>query len=530
MSLLSKSPRGVRWWPALLILLGASGVLLWNWLVREAQRQDRYLASGAILIATVVLLLVWVTFLSRLRAALRSTVLALALLTAIAVPVLFRITGVTGDLLPIVEWRWQKPEVAGRNITAISDKVPSEASALPVTNEFPQALGPARNGVIPNVTLATNWGVNPPRELWRRPLGAAWSGFATAGGVAVTLEQTGSDERVTAFSLSSGAPLWSTAFPARYATTIAGEGPRTTPTITEGRVVTLGATGVLTCQDLRNGKVLWRTNVLEASQAGIPDWGLSGSPLVHGGLVIVHPGGGKDRSLVAHRLEDGAFVWGAGDGHAGYSSPVLFTFDGVDQVLIFHSSGVTAHAPDDGKVLWSHPWPKGHPHVSVPVAAGENRLLISSGYGTGTELVEVTHDNGTWAARRVWKTNRLRSKFSNLIVHGEFLYGLDDGIMACLELKSGALVWKDGRYGHGQLLLVGDLLLLTAEKGDVVLVEPNPAGLQEVARLEIFSAKQWNPPALAGDLLLVRTAEEGACYRLPLRDAKPLIEGLPQRE
>jgi outer membrane protein assembly factor BamB len=155
----------------------------------------------------------------------------------------------------------------------------------------------------------------------------------------------------------------------------------------------------------------------------------------------------------------------------------------------------------------------------MPIALPGDRVLISSGYGTGAELVKITKGD-TWSATRLWKSNRLKSKFANLIFYDGYIYGLDDGILVCLDPVDGSLKWKEGRYGHGQMILVDDVILVMTEPGDVVLIEPSSLGHRELTRMSAFNGKTWNPPALAGDLLLVRNDKEAACYRLPLRKSK----------
>ena len=156
--------------------------------------------------------------------------------------------------------------------------------------------------------------------------------------------------------------------------------------------------------------------------------------------------------------------------------------------------------------------------MSTPIRVGGSDVILSSGYGTGAGRVSVKQNAaGQWEATPVWRSNRMKAKFTNLIVHRGFLYGLDDGILACLDVETGMLRWKDGKYGHGQVLLVGDLLLLLAESGEIVLVDPNPEGLRELSRFEVLQGKTWNPPAVAGELLVVRNDKEAACYRLPVR-------------
>src|SRR5207245_4055931 len=164
------------------------------------------------------------------------------------------------------------------------------------------------------------------------------------------------------------------------------------------------------------------------------EWGMSGSPLVFDDLVVVSAGGKNDRSLVAYRATTGEFVWGRGQDGAGYSSPCLTMLAGVRQILIFNSRGVSSHETSDGTILWRHPWRGGHPHVAVPVILPDDRVLVSSGYGVGSELLKITKDaEGKLTAKQIWKSNRLKAKFTNVIYKDGFIYGLDDGIMACID-------------------------------------------------------------------------------------------------
>jgi outer membrane protein assembly factor BamB len=188
---------------------------------------------------------------------------------------------------------------------------------------------------------------------------------------------------------------------------------------------------------------------------------------------------------------------------------------GIRQVLAFNSRKITAHEASSGKVLWEHSWGVGQPQVAVPVAVAANRILFSSGYGVGSELLEVNAAVGDrLVVTRVWQSRKMKAKFSNLFTHEGFLYGLDDGVLACLDLNDGSQKWKEGRYGHGQGLWVRDLLLLMAENGELVLLRPAPAFPNELHRFKVFSSKTWNPIALAGDLLLVRNDQEAAALRL----------------
>lgn len=505
------SPRP-RWWLLLVILAAGAVACFVLWFVPHRSRQHFNLNIARVILFTLGALLVWLFVFSRLRWRVRWVVAACGIAVAGLPAAAFRIRGVDGDLVPILEFRWAHRDLA--KPAATDGNIP--ANRLPGAADFPQFLGPNRNGVLAGPRLATNWTARPPAQLWRQPVGAAWSGFVVAGATAITQEQRGSDEVVVAYDLATGRALWSHADPVRYFTTLAGEGPRATPAIAGQRVIALGATGVLNCLDLATGRLLWTKDILKEHGGGLPDWGVSGSPLVFDDLVVVNPGGGDNRSVVAYQLADGALRWTAGRRGASYSSPLVTTIAGVRQVLLFGGT-LAGHDAASGDVLWEFRWPGGHPHIAMPVRVTESDWILSSGYGTGSARVSVARDGaGKWSAKQVWRTNRLKSKFANPVLHRGHVYGLDDGILACLDAETGGLRWKDGKYGHGQVLLVGELLLVMAESGEVVLLDPRPDGLRELARLAALAGKTWNPPALAGEYLLVRNDSEAACFRLPV--------------
>ena len=255
-----------------------------------------------------MLLIAWLAFASRLPRRTRLVGVALALGALALVPAFFRIRGVTGDLRPIVEPRFgraaalpepappppaanaprppfrppRRPASSPRSrrhraaAAAAGSAAPSPVADVPVAPDlpaFPQFLGPTRDAVLSGPRLARDWTKRPPRRLWRQPLGQGWSGFAIAGGIAVTQEQRGDEERVVAYDAGSGRPLWSHADRARYETVIAGVGPRATPTIDGRRVYAMGATGILNALDLASGKRLWSRDVVRETDAVIPELG-----------------------------------------------------------------------------------------------------------------------------------------------------------------------------------------------------------------------------------------------------------------
>jgi len=452
-----------------------------------------------------------------------------------------RIERVSGDLVPEFAFRWNPsrdrllpqhrsdtPAQQG-DVTAAA---PWQASSV----DFPRFLGPAGTCGIDSLVLDSGWDARPPRLLWRRPIGGGWSGFATCGDHAVTLEQRGDDEIVSCCSVVTGGPEWAVAVKTRHETVLGGVGPRSTPTIHDGVVYTHGATGWLHAIDGATGRVLWKKDVLAelgidaAAQALVVSWGRAGSPLVTADLVIVPAGGPRTRraaqdpeflSLVAFDRATGQRRWIAGDEQISYVSPQLVTWGGREMIVSVNESHVAGYDPADGHEIWEHPW-LGHSNsdasCSQAVPFADRRLFLSKGYGIGAAVFEIEKsDAEPWTLREVWRNGSLlKTKFTNVAIHDGHAYGLSDGILECVRLDDGVRRWKAGRYGQGQVLRVGQLLLVQAESGEVVLVDASPEKHVVRGRLAAIDGQTWNNLCLSGSRLLVRNAEEAAGYELPV--------------
>lgn len=436
---------------------------------------------------------------------------------------LVRVTGVSGEMLPRFAWRWsESPAAAPERRAAIELAPPGPA-------DFPGFLGARRDNAVPGARLARDWSAAPPRLRWRAPIGAGWSAFAVAGGWAFTLEQDAGGQRVSARALADGEVGWSVGLDRPFEHVLGGDGPRATPAVVlgegDGRVVALSARGRLACLAARDGELLWahelgtEHGLAEAEERERAQYGRASSPLVAGELVIVPAGG--EAGLVAYELESGALRWRGPPRGYSYASPTLATLGGVAQVLAVNEATLSGHALADGRLLWEHPWPgnsSGDANVSQAWPLADERVLVSKGYGGGALMLALEPGaDGALVARELWHAPRtLRTKFTNVVVHAGHAYGLDDGMLTCVDLASGARRWKEGRYGHGQILLAGELLLLCSEEGEVVLLEPDPARPNAVlGRFQALEGKCWAHLALAGNLLLLRNAEQCAAWELP---------------
>ena len=433
---------------------------------------------------------------------------------------LIRTGGFTGELDQDFAWRWaDTPE---ERLLAEGGDEPTSlplASAEATTGaDWNGFRGPDRDGVVAGIRIATDWSVSPPVELWRRNLGPGWSSFAVRGDLFYTQEQRGDDEVVACYDLSTGEPVWKHRDTARFWEANAGAGPRGTPTLSDGRVYTLGGTGILNVLEAGDGTLVWSRNAASDTDVKVPHWGFAGSPLVVDDVVVVAAAG----TLVGYDLGTGAPRWFGPPGGDGYSSPHLLTIDGVAQVLLMDGDGATSVAPADGRLLWEHPWPGGS-RIVQPALTANGDILISGGEesgGSGLRRITVGQGAGGWTVDERWTSMGLKPYFNDFVVHRGHVFGFDRSIMACVDVEDGKRTWKGGRYGFGQLVLLPDqdVLLVLSERGELALVAATPARFRELARFPAIQGKTWNHPVLVSDILLVRNGEEMVAFRLTLAE------------
>ena len=444
--------------------------------------------------------------------------------------VFYRLVGVDGSLMPKFTSRF------GKRADELLVAEPSSAAEIVVDvtqtteNDFPMFLGPNGNSAIESLSLDPDWESHPPTAEWKRDIGAGWSGFSAVNGFAFTMEQRGENELVTCYRIDDGEPCWSHAVAARHETVFGYLGPRATPTVNNGRVYAMGATGVLRCLDGATGDPVWMRNLFEDydfSQEDAEDavaWGRSASPLVRDGVVYIPVGGpveGKQVSLLAMDAETGETKWEAVGSQASYATPSLLTIGGIDQLVLVNESDVTGYAVVDGEELWSHPWPgKSNMNASVsqPHVVDGDFVFLSKGYGIGAELLELTvSGDNEWDVESLWAAPVLKTKFSNVAIKDGVAYGLDDGILSAVDVETGDRLWKKGRYKYGQILLVGEHLLVMGEDGDLILVAATGDKFNEIAKIPALEGQTWNTICIYGDRVLLRNAEKAACYRLKLK-------------
>ncbi len=503
----------------LLTTLILGGLLGWAW------STDHVMRGGLLVIITVLWSVLMGLWWALRRRGCRLKRVGIVFASAVAVFAFFKFGvryegSADGSALPGMSLRWTKittPELP----PLISIKAEPSVADVPPAGliDMPRFMGEKGDGNFPAPAFHTDWAAHPPRELWRIPVGLGWAGFAVAGHRAITQEQRGELECITCYDIRRGKLLWSHTDKALFAEMLGSNGPRATPTIdvVAGNVFTVGGTGILNCLDLATGMKKWHHDLIKDGQAkGNLMYGKSSSPLLLGQFVIC-TGGEGGSSLIAYNSADGRLAWKSGSDGGSYSSPVLLTLAGREQIVSVNDNSVTGHDPATGSILWTFAWPGMFPKVAQPLAAGPDRILITSSYGLKSHLLEIkaAEDAKTCSVTSIWSSSALRTKFSTASIIGQHAYAIDEGTFCCVDLKTGERVWREGRYGFGQHIRLGDnLLLIQAEKGQAVLAQVTPEKLIEIARLDALSSKTWNPPTLAGRYLILRNDHEAVCFEL----------------
>ena len=514
--------------PGVWLLYAAGAMLVALVIVRNTDTMDHAIRNIITLIVSfigVMCLASWCARQRRWPRALRLAPLATILTLIVVTAILFRIDNVSGELVPVLRPRWSaRPDqllegtVGGR---------PSTKITLPEATErdFYQFLGPKRDASAMPLPVE---GEIQPRLRWKHKIGGGWSAFSTLGDYAYTLEQRGPDELVTCYRASTGDLIWAHSRPARHASILGGVGPRSSPTLDSGRVYAVGATGIFRCLDAATGKLLWEHRLQEeygisqAEDEAMVAWGRAGSPLVVDNMVVVPGGGAQSRppaSLVAFDKQSGKKVWEGGRHQLAYASPSLCTIAGQRQIVIVNEDAVTGHDVATGRVFWEHPWPgssNSNANASQAITIGGDRMFVSKGYTGGSSVFEVLRRGDKWTTRTIWDITRvMKTKFTNVAILDGNAFGLSDGVLECIRLEDGKRRWKRGRYGHGQVLRSGKVLVVLGEEGEVALVAADAAEYRELLKFQAIEGKTWNNPAINRDgLLLVRNGEEAACYEL----------------
>lgn len=493
-------------------------------------------------ILVLVLWLGWFLLLSRWKWSAR----IFASLALIAVPVSFVkiLRPVLGGDVTIQRFEpiWVTPPEAPAADADVQASVVDLTTETP--DDFPRFLGPQQDSTVRTGFQVDGTRLADAKVLWKQPIGEGWSGFAARNGFAVTMEQRQGQECVTCYNIDDGQLQWMHQHPVRHrdAMNLGRIGPRSTPTIHAGLVYAIGAVGHFVCLNGADGTVVWEVDLndllgIEVTTAVDADgqtvtyegnsrlqWGRSGAALIVDDVVVIPGGGpaaGTIHTLLAFDRLTGELRWKGGDEMIAYGSPTLATVAGVDQILMTCENFAMGFAPQSGELLWKFPRPgktDGEANTSQLTVVSENQVLTSKGYPDGGgELIELTLREGTLTAESRWQNTRaLKTKLMSPVILNGHAYSLSNGFLECTRLSDGERIWKHrGRFGHGQMLLIGENILLLSESGELLVFHASPTKFEGLGTRQLIDGVCWNTLCLYGNKLLIRSEIEAACVELP---------------
>jgi outer membrane protein assembly factor BamB len=436
-----------------------------------------------------------------------------------SISLLVKTDGVWGNFAFNLDWRWAATsedkllKERSLNANAGANAVGDLAQV-----DWPGFRGPNYDSAQRGVQFSQDWNLNPPKELWRIAVGPAWSSFAMAGDYLFTQEQRGESESVVCYDARNGNQVWEHANKSRFFEALGGLGPRGTPTISEGYVYAFGAEGWLVKVRITNGELVWKADIQKiAGREAPPMWGFSASPLVSEGAVIVHAAGKDDKGIIALDKESGAMRWSAPCGENSYGSVQLVTLFNRKHLAILSDLGAHLLDPSTGDSTFNYQWKHQGYRALQPQIVDGDKLLIPTGLGSGTRLIQLTQNDSAIDAKELWTSLDMKSDYNDMVVHKGHAYGFDNAIFACIDMSDGKRKWKGGRYAKGQTLLLADsdLLLVVSESGELVVLRATPDNHQELTKIKALHAKTWNHPIVVKDRLYMRNGEEAVCYQLP---------------
>lgn len=390
-------------------------------------------------------------------------------------------------------------------------------------SDWPQFLGPTRNGVYAGGDLAELWPAKGPSVVWKKPVGHGFSGPVVSDGKVILFHRLNDQETIECLDAHNGKGIWSFSYPTTYEDQFGfDDGPRATPTVADGRVYTFGAQGMLHCLDIASGKKLWGVNVQSDFQAGNGFFGMACSPLVEGDAVLLNLGGANGAGVVAFNKTNGKLLWKASDDEASYSSPIAATLGGRRYALFFTRNGLAVTDPVAGGVRFQYAWHSRNRtsvNAATPLIIGDT-IFLSACYGTGAILLRL-HEH---EVEKVWSGDDLLSNhYATSVERNGFLYGIhgrtDPGYrpgptLRCVDLKKRTVCWETDSIGAASITRADNRLLLLTEKGELIEVLATPESFQLKSRAPILTSQTRAFPALADGFFYARSKEELVCLDL----------------
>jgi len=396
---------------------------------------------------------------------------------------------------------------------------PGMAQSSSENHDWPQFLGPNRNGISSESGLIESWPTDGPKVIWRVPGGVGMSGLAISRGRLFTLIQKDGKQALIARNALTGDSVWERVLAPEYRNGM-GNGPRGTPAISGDLVLAYTGEGILAAVKFADGQTVWSHNVVSELDGKVAEYGMACSPLVVGNRVYVTVGA-PNATVASYETATGKLAWKAGDDSAGYSSPVLLDVGGRSQLVVYSGSSVMGLAPDTGTVLWSHAYETNFDcNIATPLAV-KGRVFVSSGENHGSVMLTLRQTDDGFHVTEVWKSQGaksvLRNEWQTSILLDGHLYGFDNvgaagpvSHLTCVNAETGERVWQKLRFGKGNLIAADGKLLISTTNGELVVVRATTKGYDEIGRADVLGSTR-QAPALANGRLYLRDDSEIVC-------------------
>lgn len=388
----------------------------------------------------------------------------------------------------------------------------SMATLGAIATDWPQHLGPSRNGEYSGPPLANRWPADGPRKIWQKPVGEGFAGPVVSGNRLILFHRVKNEEVVEAFDSRTGESQWRYAYTTAYRDDFGFDGgPRAAPVVVSGRVYAFGAEGQLTALDAATGRKIWSVDTMHRFNVRKGFFGAAGSPLVENGRVIANIGGtdgGKGAGIVAFDANTGAVLWMATDHQAGYSSPVGASFGGQPTAVFFTRNGLVGLDPATGAIRFQKPWRSrsaASVNAATPIIVGDT-IFVSATYGTGAAALRVQGNQLV----ELWSGDEILSNHYATSVHANgYLYGFHGRqeftpSLRAVELKTGSVKWSVDGFHAGSVTLAGDRLLVLKETGELMMAAATPQAFSPIAQARILPQTVRSFPALADGFLYAR--------------------------
>ncbi len=381
-----------------------------------------------------------------------------------------------------------------------------------VRSDWPNFLGPNRDGISPETGINKNWKAKEPKILWKTPMGDnGYAGPSVAGGKVFIIDHKGSDDIVRAIDLQTGQDVWTFSYPDMSRHNYGFS--HATPTVDGGHVYTMSGLGKLHCLTAADGKKVWVRDIVRELGGKVPEWQVAASPVIDGDRIIVLPGG-HGACVAALDKKTGQTIWkGGGDDAASYATPVVATLGGRKQYIVFSAGGLLGVDPADGKLLWRFPWKTSYDvNAATPIVVSDDTIFVTSGYGRGCALVKVAGGR----AEAVWENKAMQSHFSTPVLSAGHIYGTSDrNRTVCLEAATGKIKWEEPGGGKGGVIAVdGTLISVDGSRGVVTMMELSPNGFRPLGQITPLGGQSWTAPIVADGRLLLRNKQALVCLDL----------------